>query len=86
MRTAFIAFLAIVTLGGFASADVGLRGTYEVVGVEEDDMLKMRAGPGTGYKIILGLPNGTIVRLYDCDQTGRSYCQIWCLGGLHAAA
>lgn len=68
MRTAFIAFLAIVTLGGIANADNGLRGTYEVVGVEEDDMLKMRAGPGTGYKIILGLPNGTIVRLYDCDQ------------------
>lgn len=75
MRTAIFAALAIVTFGGFASADVGLRGTYEVVGVEEDDMLKMRTGPETDYKIILGLPNGTIVRLHDCDQTGSTR---WC--------
>jgi uncharacterized protein YraI len=51
------------------------NGYYEVVGVEGDDMLKMRSGPGTGFGIIVGLPNGTVVRLHGCDQTGGTR---WC--------
>lgn len=50
---------------------------YEVVGVEEGDMLKLRAGPGIGYRIIVGLPNGTVVRLYDCQQIGsHEWCKV----------
>ncbi len=33
-------------------------------------MLKMCAEPGTGYKVIVGLPNGTVLRIHSCEQTG----------------
>lgn len=36
---------------------------------------KMRGGPGTGFNIITGLPNGTVVRVQDCTQTGGTR---WC--------
>ncbi|MEO9781959.1 MAG: SH3 domain-containing protein [Sedimentitalea sp.] len=76
MRRAVIAALAATVLGSIAmQADAGETGLHEVIGVEDDDMLKMRAGPGTGYKILLGLPNGTVVRLHSCDQTGSTR---WC--------
>ena len=78
MRKAIFAALSVAMLGAFPGANaagIGGQGLYEVVGVEGDDMLKMRAGPGTGYKIILGLPNGTVVRLHACDQTGGTR---WC--------
>ncbi len=78
MRQAVIAAITFVFLAVAPSteaAGIGVRGFYEVVGVEDNDMLKMRAGPGTGYKVILGLPNGTVLRLHECDQTGGTR---WC--------
>lgn len=78
MRTLIIAVLVAAILGtvpGAKAAGGNERGFYEVVGVEDDDMLKMRAGPGTGYQIVLGLPNGTVLRLHECDQTGSTR---WC--------
>lgn len=50
-------------------------GRYEVHGVEGDDLLKMRAGPGTGYIVIAGFPNGTVFRIHSCQQTGSTR---WC--------
>lgn len=78
MRRAVIAALTATVLGSITmQADAGETGLHEVIGVEDDDMLKMRAGPGTGYKILLGLPNGTVVRLHGCDQTGSTrWCKI----------
>ena len=58
------------------------RGTYEVTGVGPEDMLKMRAGPGTGYKIVLGLPNGTLVWVQSCERSGNTS---WCKISLKAA-
>ncbi len=58
------------------------RGTYEVYGVEEDDLLKMRAGAGTGFKVIVGLPNGTVVRVSACERTGPT---VWCAVALDRA-
>ena len=53
------------------------RGYYEVSGVEADDMLKMRAGPGINFKIVLGLPNGTAVWVHSCDRSGNtSWCKV----------
>lgn len=78
MRKAIFAALTaavFATIPGVLLAEGGVRDFYEVVGVEDDDMLKMRAGPGTGYRIVLGLPNGTVVRLHECDQTGGTR---WC--------
>ena len=50
-------------------------GQFEVHGVEADDFLKMRTGPGTDYGVVLGLPNGTVLHVYDCTQTGSTR---WC--------
>lgn len=50
---------------------------YEVAGVEEGDMLKLRAGPGTGYDIRAGLPNGTVLRVRDCTRIGGTrWCEV----------
>ena len=78
MRKTIATTLALVVLATMPGAKAaGAQGLYEVVGVEADDMLKMRAGPGTGYRIILGLPNGTVLRLHDCDQTGGTrWCEV----------
>ena len=48
---------------------------FEVHGVDAGDMLKMRAGPDTGYRVLLGLPNGTKLRVYKCES--RAAVQ-WC--------
>jgi uncharacterized protein YraI len=80
MRRAIFAALAavVVTVAVTAPpARAESRGLHEVVGVEADDMLKMRAGPGTGYRILLGLPNGTQLRLHKCQQTGGTrWCEV----------
>ncbi len=80
MRRAIFAAFAAVVLGavpGAEPAEAGWRGYYEVAGVEADDMLKMRAGPGLGYRVIVGLPNGTVVRIYNCEQNGGTrWCEI----------
>ena len=76
---------AVVALGavvGAQPANSNPAGYYEVVGVEEGDMLKVREGPGTGYKVIVGLPNGTALRIHDCDQIGST---AWCKVSLKRA-
>lgn len=85
MHRITLAMLAALVLGAAlppAPARAEPRGYYEVIGVEPDDMLKMRAGPGTGYNIIVGLPNGTEVWLYSCERSGSTS---WCKVSLKAA-
>ena len=81
MRKAIFAALAAAMLST-NPVEAGPGQYYAVSGVEDDDMLKLRAGPGTGYKIILGLPNGTVLRLHSCDQTGSTR---WCKVSLKEA-
>ena len=78
MRRAIIAAIAAGVLSvamGTEPATAASLGKFEVTGVEGEDMLKMRAGPGTGYLVIVGLPNGTVLRVHDCEQTGSTR---WC--------
>jgi len=85
MRMPVLAALLAVSLGAFASAEpaaAGSLGRYEVYGVEGEDMLKMRAGPGIGYNVIVGLPNGTVLRVHSCEQTGGTR---WCSVSLERA-
>jgi uncharacterized protein YraI len=72
--------LAAVSNAGPAAAT--WRDRYEVYGVKGDDMLKMRAGPGTGYVVIVGLPNGTLVRIDSCQLIGGTR---WCKVSLDQA-
>ena len=77
---AAICVVAIGSLSGCVSSDGRLDAYYVVGGVEDGDMLKMRAGPGTGYNVIAGLPNGTVLRVYSCEQTGSTR---WCKATLN---
>ncbi len=75
MRKAILATLAATALAACVPSDGRLHPSYVVSGVEEGDMLKLRAGPGTGFRVILGVPNGTVLRIYSCEQTGGTR---WC--------
>ena len=76
-RTIFgaITAVALAGLSGCVGADAGMARYYEVSGVEVGDLLKLRAGPGIGFRVIAGLPNGTVLRLQRCEQTGGTR---WC--------
>jgi uncharacterized protein YraI len=67
---------------GAGPAAAGWRERFEVYGVKGEDMLKMRAGPGTGYIVIVGLPNGTVVRVDSCQLIGGTR---WCKVALDQA-
>ncbi|ASM71519.1 MULTISPECIES: SH3 domain-containing protein [Roseobacteraceae] len=85
MRKAIITACVAGAIGALSIATpalAGFSGRYVVARVEVDDMLKMRAGPGTGYKVILGLPNGTGVYVYKCIETGGTR---WCKVALQQA-
>jgi uncharacterized protein YraI len=83
MRKTFFAaiIVAALTIGLFPKHAVAVeRGDYEVMGVEGYDMLKLRAGPGIGYKVIVGLPNGTALRVHSCQQTGGTVIPPFLMG------
>jgi len=85
MRRAVFIALASVVMGAVLGAEPAAAaslGRYEVFGVEGDDMLKMRGGPGIGYIVIVGLPNGTVLRVHSCQQTGGTR---WCSVSLERA-
>ena len=76
MRNLIVAALATLALAGCAAEDI-VQGRYVVEGVEGDDMLKLRAGPGTGYIAVLGLPNGTEVHVDSCEPNGNTpWCRV----------
>ncbi len=78
MRNTIPMILAAALCGTLAApVQAEPRGLYEVSGVEAEDMLKMRAGPGVGYRIIVGLPNGTELWVQGCERSGStSWCKV----------
>ncbi|WP_146585308.1 SH3 domain-containing protein [Puniceibacterium confluentis] len=85
MRRTVIAALVSGVMGAILGADPAMAaslGRFEVFGVEGEDMLKMRGGPGTGYSVIVGLPNGTVLRVHSCQSTGSTR---WCNVSLERA-
>ena len=53
-----------------------------VEGTGPDELLKLRAGPGLGFSVVLGLPEGTRLNRRDCvTEVG----QLWCRVSLEAA-
>lgn len=78
MKRIFAGAVALAVLAGcngMAPSAIGMTDRSEVYGVEEGDMLKLRAGPGTGYDVIVGLPNGTVMRVGKCSRIGGTR---WC--------
>lgn len=80
MHNVNLNLLAAAALGavlGAAPAHAQARGDYEVAGVEAEDLLKMRTGPGVNYGIVAGFPNGTVLRVQSCERSGNtSWCRV----------
>ena len=48
-----------------------------VEGVGADELLNLRAGPGLGYRVIVGVPDGTVVMRHDCvTELGQLWCRV----------
>ena len=48
-----------------------------VVGTGPDELLKLRAGPGLGWSVVLGLPEGTMLNRQDCvTEIGQRWCRV----------
>ena len=72
MRHPLLAALATLSLAGC----VTLGSTTEVQRTG-DDLLKLRKGPGLGYDVILGLPDGTRLVRRDCvTEVGQLWCRV----------
>ena len=72
MRRAYATLAALLIAAGCAMS----TGTV-VSGAGPDDLLKLRAGPGLGYKILLGLPDGTRLTRHDCvTEVGQLWCRV----------
>lgn len=48
-----------------------------VTGAGPNELLKLRAGPGLGYNVVLGLPDGTLLNRRDCvTEVGQRWCRV----------
>lgn len=67
----FLAFMLMANCGGI----VGERAV--VKGAGPDELLKLRAGPGLGFKVVLGLPDKTLVNRGACvTEVGQLWCRV----------
>lgn len=65
-----------------AGCSDGLGKSAVVAGTGADDLLKLRAGPGLGFRVVMGLPDGTKLIRRECVTEAS---QLWCLVSLSAA-
>jgi uncharacterized protein YraI len=73
-RHALTALLALTLLAGCLNV-VGSRVTVERAG--PDELLKLRAGPGLGFRMIVGRPDGTELIQRDCvTEAGQRWCRV----------
>ena len=73
-RNTLTALLALTILAGCLNV-TGNRVTVERAG--PDDLLKLRAGPGLGFRVIVGLPDGTELIQRDCvTEAGQRWCRV----------
>ncbi|WOI55801.1 SH3 domain-containing protein [Palleronia sp. LCG004] len=69
--------IAAMTALLIASGCAGSSGRTVVQGTGPDDLLKLRAGPGLGYRVILGLPDDTRLVRRDCvTEVGQLWCRV----------
>lgn len=72
MRRPISALLLVVVTAACANTS-----GVTVRGVEANDLLKLRKGPGLDQEIILGLPNGTALRRHGCGEVaGKLWCKV----------
>lgn len=79
MRQTHFASLVALTLFAGCAGVTGDR--VQVTGTGADDMLKLRSGPGLGFNVVLGLPEGTQLRRRDCvTEVGQRWCRVTLAG------
>ena len=70
--------------GGASSTPRGSGHVTHVTGVAADDVLNVRSGPGTNYRIVGALGNGSQVRKLGCQSHGNSsWCEIEMMTDMH---
>jgi hypothetical protein len=80
MRHRTIPLIVTLLLVANCGEITGSRAVVE--GAGPDEFLKLLAGPGLGYSVILGLSDGTALNRGDCvTELG----QLWCRVALTAA-
>lgn len=48
-----------------------------VQGAGPDELLKLRSGPGLGFNVIMGLPDGTSLNRRECvTEVGQRWCRV----------
>lgn len=73
-RRCFSLVAAILLVAGCAGI---VAEQARVSGAGPDDLLKLRAGPGLGFRVIAGLPDGTVLNRYDCvTELGQRWCAV----------
>ncbi len=69
--TIFCALALVMGCSGITGDRVVVRGTGP------DELLKLRYGPSLGYKVKMGLPDGTELIRRDCvTELGQLWCQV----------
>jgi uncharacterized protein YraI len=75
MRHSVIPVLLALLLA--AGCDETAAGRSVVQGTGQEEFLKLRAGPGLGYRVILGLPEGTALTRRACvTELGQLWCRV----------
>lgn len=73
-RTLVLAHLVLIIVAGCTG---GSGGPVMVQGVGPDDLLKLRYGPSLGYKVKMGVPDGTELIRRDCvTEMGQLWCRV----------
>ena len=66
-----LALMVVANCNNTATGNTFVKAT----GTEE--FLKLRAGPGLGFRVILGLPDGTPLTRRTCvTELGQLWCQV----------
>ena len=80
MRRSTVPVLLVLMFLANCTDITGSRTVVE--GAGPDEFLKLRAGPGLGFAVVLGLPDGTALNRQGCvTELG----QLWCKVSLTAA-
>lgn len=75
MRSSTLSVILSITLiagcGGVAGDVTSVKGTGP------GELLKLRSGPGLGFNVILGLPDGTLLNRRSCvTEAGQQWCRV----------
>lgn len=77
MRHITLSALFITLLIAGCASGPGGPASRTVVEGTGAELLKLRSGPGLGYKIILGLPDGTVLTRRGCvTEVGQLWCRV----------